>query len=47
MQEVHQTIQDQFYEINNNSDSILYLDGIYFAALYPMLQQKISHVACK
>jgi hypothetical protein len=27
--------RDQFYEIYNNSDSILYLDGIYFAALYP------------
>ena len=28
-------IHDQFYEVYNNSSSILYLDGIYFANLYP------------
>jgi hypothetical protein len=29
--------RDQFYEIYNNSDSPLYLDGLYFAALYPTI----------
>lgn len=28
-------IYDQFYEVYNNSSSTLYLDGIYFANLYP------------
>ena len=28
-------IYDQFYEVYNNSSSMLYLDGIYFANLYP------------
>ncbi|HEY9543457.1 DUF4876 domain-containing protein [Prevotella sp.] len=27
--------RDQFYEIYNNSDQIQYLDGLYFAQLYP------------
>ena len=28
-------IYDQFYEVYNNSSSVLYLDGIHFANLYP------------
>lgn len=27
--------RDQFYEIYNNSDKVQYLDGVYFAQLYP------------
>lgn len=27
--------RNQFYEITNNSDEIVYLDGLYFANLYP------------
>jgi len=29
--------RDQFYEVYNNSNKVLYLDGIYFADLYPTI----------